>query len=363
VKSVSVDGKPNQGWNLLPGAGRAILQLRLPESSKATLDIETGGELPHYPPVTLRGNIGDAVELVAEDARIHALEDPQQVLENVILAGDRVKATLGKNKGYHTVVASVIAGDAPQRRIYRIRVDDPAADAREKERFLDAVPANPSWTTVDMAGQLNADVRAIYKQKYLSPRPNTVSARLCSDGYSSWCFPFWKLTAPEIKLDSMSIVNGNLITPQKVPFAWPGTEKNIAFTSMWDNFPAGITFPVNKGGEAIWFLVAGSTNSMQTHIANALLRLQYADGVADSLELVPPINYWTLCPFMGTNYDLKTDAFCLPEKLPETVQLGQNCRAMLLNLKLRKGVEVTSVSLETLSQEVVVGLMGMTIMQ
>jgi hypothetical protein len=53
----------------------------------------------------------------------------------------------------------------------------------------------------------------------------------------------------------------------------------------------------------------------------------------------------------------------LPEKFPETVQLGENCKAMLLNLKLRPGVELKSVSLETLSQEVVVGLMGITVMK
>jgi len=46
----------------------------------------------------------------------------------------------------------------------------------------------------------------------------------------------------------------------------------------------------------------------------------------------------------------------------ETVHLGENCRAMLLNLKMRPGVELKSVSLETLSQEVVVGLMGITVM-
>lgn len=51
------------------------------------------------------------------------------------------------------------------------------------------------------------------------------------------------------------------------------------------------------------------------------------------------------------------------EILPETVQLGENCRAMLLNLKLREEIVLESVTLETLSQEVVVGLMGITIMK
>lgn len=52
----------------------------------------------------------------------------------------------------------------------------------------------------------------------------------------------------------------------------------------------------------------------------------------------------------------------MPEKMPQIVELGENCTAMLLNRRLRKGVEVESISLETLSQEVVVGLMAVTMM-
>jgi hypothetical protein len=180
---------------------------------------------------------------------------------------------------------------------------------------------------------------------------------------------------PEIKTDKVNAMpddSTRLITPQGVPFAWNSGEKNIAFTSLWDNFPSKIEFPVNRTGDAVWFLVSGSTNVMQCRIANAVIRLNYADGQVDSLELVPPVNYWNLstidshatAPGQGSrnDYTAETDRFCLPARLPETVQLGENCRAMLLNLKLRPEVELKSVILETLSQEVVVGLMGITVM-
>jgi hypothetical protein len=110
---------------------------------------------------------------------------------------------------------------------------------------------------------------------------------------------------------------------------------------------------------------------MQCQIANAVVRLNYLDGKTDSLELIPPINYWNLSTIyrhhqktdapLRNYYDADIDRFCLPEKLPETVELGKNCRAMVLNLKLRNGVELESITLETLSQEVVVGLMGISV--
>jgi len=163
-----------------------------------------------------------------------------------------------------------------------------------------------------------------------------------------------------------------LITPQKVPFNWYGDKRNIAFTSLWDNFPNSISFPVNKKGDAAYFLICGSTNVMQCSIANAVIMINYIDGTKDSLQLIPPINYWNLSHIGASastpgqtslsDYSVKRDGFCLPKVLPERVQLGKDCRAMLLNLKLKKDIEVENITLETLSQEVVVGLMGITIL-
>jgi len=101
---------------------------------------------------------------------------------------------------------------------------------------------------------------------------------------------------------------------------------------------------------------------MEVRIANAELRLRYADGVVEKLELVPPLNLWTLCPFGGVDYDYQRDGFALPKVPPSTVPLGTNCRGVALPWRLRPGVALESVTLETLSQEVVIGLMGVTVM-
>jgi len=146
-------------------------------------------------------------------------------------------------------------------------------------------------------------------------------------------------------------------------------KKNIAFTSLWDNWPCSVTVPVGKQAEAVWLLVCGSTNPMQTRIANAEVRFHYADGQVEKLELVPPLNFWSLCPWCAesrfstrADYNYKSDAFCLPKEPPPTVQLGENCRAMVLSWKLRPGVKLESLTFETLSQDVVIGLMGVSLM-
>jgi hypothetical protein len=185
------------------------------------------------------------------------------------------------------------------------------------------------------------------------------------------CIAEWKLESGgesiqpshgQLPLKRVGAAGGLLTTPQGAPFEWPAGERNIAFTSQWDNWPRFVTVPVNASADAAWFLVCGSTNPMQGHFVNGRLVMRYADGFEDVLDLMPPVNYWSLCVFGTADYNYERDAFCLPKTPPPTVQLGNNCRAMVLNRKLRPGVKLQSVTLETLSQEVVIGLMGVSLM-
>jgi hypothetical protein len=229
---------------------------------------------------------------------------------------------------------------------------------------------------VDISAAFNGDVRGIYQQAYLSPRPQTVSARIGSDGYAPWTYYALNYQGPPVidlaKAPGLLDRDGRLRAPQGVPFAWRGEGPNIAFTSLWDNWPHRATVPVGRAGEAVWVLICGSSNPMQCGIANARLRMRYADGDVEDLELIHPDNYWTLCantvrpPAPGDltsgDYDYARDGFCLPHPPPLTVQLGGNCRANLLGWRLRPGAPLQDVTLETLSAEVVVGLMGVTLM-
>lgn len=101
---------------------------------------------------------------------------------------------------------------------------------------------------------------------------------------------------------------------------------------------------------------------VRTIIQHAEVRFCYSDGQVEKMPLVPPWNYWMLCPWGGVDYDYRVEAFSLPKEPPPMVQLGNNCRAMVLSWKLRPGVKLEDVTLETLSQDVVIGLMGLSLM-
>ncbi len=158
------------------------------------------------------------------------------------------------------------------------------------------------------------------------------------------------------------MVNGHIETPQGVRFRAVAADKNIAFTSLWDNWPDEVNMPINRKAEAIWLMVCGSTQPLQGRIANAAIRFVYEDGIEERLELVPPLNYRSLCSWGGSDYNPDRDAFALGSNPPMTVSLGVNCRAMVYGWMLRPGVKLSHIKLETLSQEVVIGLMGVSLM-
>ena len=111
----------------------------------------------------------------------------------------------------------------------------------------------------------------------------------------------------------------------------------------------------------MWLLVSGTTFPMQTRIANAVVHFRYADGAVEALELIPPDNFWMLCPWGGEDYSYGHDAFSLPPEPPPQVQLGANCRALVLSWRLRPGVVLQELELECLSRDVVIGLMGVSL--
>jgi hypothetical protein len=376
ITGVSVDGKPAT-YETRAGFGQTIVRVTTPAIAGNTIRIavSTADTLPEEKPIEVKGIAGTKVLLMPiseSPVSLVSFSDPLGALKDAVITGGAIAGTFSSNTGHRRVFAKVKTGALEQIRIFNLYIDPASAEPTT----LAEVPAGAKWQTVDISSALTADITQIYEQKYLSPRPETVSTRIGTDGYSPWCFPHWGKSRPQIGIDKVpglldSADSTRLVTPQGVPFKWGGNQANVAFASLWDNWPDQVTVPVNQSGDAAWFLICGSTTVMQGRIANAVLRLKYADGLEETLELIPPYNYWNLSPIVGIQaraqfgasyYTEDGESFTVPKPWPMTVELGTNCRAMVLNRKLRPGVKVESVTLEALSQESVIGLMGVSIM-
>ena len=363
IRRITLNGHAAPG-KVEPGFGCTWLTVQAPHGGAVDLVIELVVRVPQSEPVHVTGRVGDIVALKAQPGQPTEWRDLHQVLESARPDGSVLRGRLAAKAGHHLVLARCLCGELPRWQLFKLHITDPAAGIAHMERTPREAAKSARWECLDLADNCNGDVRTIFQQRYLSPRPATCSVRLGVDGYSAWTFPYWNLPPPPIDLSAVPQLTdgrGWIMTPSHVPFARFGEGRNIGFTSLWDNWPTSIEIPIHRAATTIWLLVCGTTFPMQTRIANAAFRFRYADGEIETLELVPPHNFWMLCPWGGEDYSYEHDAFCLPAEPPPQVQLGANCRAMVLSWKLRPGVKLETVTLEALSQDVVIGLMGLSL--
>ena len=233
---------------------------------------------------------------------------------------------------------------------------------------------------VDMSKAFNANVSDIFRNKYVSPRPSSTTLQIPTQGIGEWCHGTY---CPEIN-DSVfrSLAVGDRFDVEGIPFATPQHGKNIAFVSLWDNYPSALTIPVKAQKASVaHILLAGSTNYMQTHMDNAIIIANYKDGTSDTLHLIPPFNY---CPIEQDFY-VDGKAFQTVEPRPVRICLATGTvsrnlgtalsinsdevygreipggAAQLLSMPLSPSKKLHSFTLIPLSNDIVVGIMGITL--
>ena len=401
LSKVTLDGVPVDGnalvTNISPGFGCAVVTITTPTPvTSATIMLYYNSADPETmsSSVFVDAAAGSEVTLAPPAGwQYYNMSDPQGVFEvgSVSVTPTRVTGTVaatGHSEATHHMlfgyikpvsVATPHATTLPRALMYKVNVTDRDAEAWLSNRTDVHMPAKSSWEYIDLSARLNANISLIYHPAapgYVSPRPPTCSARIGTDGYSAWTFTYGQGNHPPFPdlsgVKSLLNSEGKLQTPGGALFDathMMGAGHNIAFTSQWDNFPTSVTVPVSaQHGDVVWLLVAGSTNPMQTLLPNARIVFNFTDGSSEALELTPPKNFWCLSNYGGDGarnyYDYEHDGHCLPSVPPRQVRLGSNANAMVYSWNIVGAQrELESITLETLSLEVVIGLCAVSVMK
>ncbi len=242
---------------------------------------------------------------------------------------------------------------------------------------LDEPSTEGKFKTVNISKHFNSEVDDIYKNKYLSPRSPYTTLQIPVQGIGEWCHP--TLTAEINDSVFRTLIKDGTFTVAGVPFRTPAEGKNIVYTSLWDNCPTHVDIPVKGKASHAYLLMAGSTNHMQCRIDNGLVIAHYSDGTADTLRLRNPDNW---CPIEQDFY-VDNKAFYTTTPRPYRVCLGNGMvsrdlgkelgivdvydrrlpggAAQMLKMPLKKDKKLKSLTLRTLSNDVVIGLMGVTL--
>ena len=149
--------------------------------------------------------------------------------------------------------------------------------------------------------------------------------------------------------------NAEFATPFGIPFRVNAAGNNTAFVSRFDNFPKDITLLVARPARKVYLLIAGSTTPMESGVINAQIVVHLTDGRSETLDLVNPDNY-DMCATklaLMTAYPRKKNSF----------PLGADCRAQLFDLPLEPAGVVEKIELRCLSNDIIVGLLGVTLLE
>lgn len=212
-----------------------------------------------------------------------------------------------------------------------------------------------------------------------SPRSPFCSLAIPKQGIGSWCNFREQFQVDDWGLRTTAAKNGGkFVLPNGMPFQTPtnADARNIIFTSQWDNYPREVVVPLTGRARHAYLLMAGSSNPMQSRFDNGEVIVTYADGLTDRLALHNPTTWWPI----DQDYFIDDYAFRRPEPIPPRVDLktgtvrvldvatfkGKGGKvpggaATVLDLSLKPEKELKSLTVRALANEVVVGLMAVTL--
>ncbi|MDN3669472.1 DUF4450 domain-containing protein [Echinicola jeungdonensis] len=242
-------------------------------------------------------------------------------------------------------------------------------------------PKQGDLETVDISPALNDKVTQIFRNNYYSPRSPYPTLQIPVHGMGDWASHGAYMDINDAGLRELAGEDHQIELPQGIAFQTPGDDSNnILFASLWDNYPDQGEVKLEGKAKHAYFLMAGSTNHMQSRMDNGKLIVHYKDGSTEEMELKNPENWWPI----EQDYFIDGYAFDIDQPRPIRVHLKSGKisneahddyvgidhftnygidggAATVLDLPLDESKELESLEIKATTIEVVIGLMAVTL--
>jgi hypothetical protein len=375
VESITVNGKAVKWKNADIVIAVPSLQIDAAPAKSYVVVIKWKGAGFEKPVYKTAYNKKELVQVKWKKAVIKNIHQPVEVLRNVTYTKNSISGNLN-DAGVNNVYLQLKQGDFTwfEPLTFSLIEDQPFVETH-------TISAATKFETVDLTPHFNDAVTNIFKNEYLSPRPAVPTLQLPTQGIGNWAYP---LTTANISDSGLRVKAGvkNQVLINSIPFKTTSTEKkNIVFTSMWDNYPDSVVLPLSGAASYAYLLMAGSTNPMQSRMVNGTVVVNYTDGTSSLLELKNPENWWPI----EQDYFIDRFAFTAGETKPTRVLLKtgevmpanykysgikgfsnfgiDGGAATVLHLKLNPHKQLKSITLKTIANDVVIGMMSVTLVR
>lgn len=382
IESITVNGK-SVSWKVVPESiGNPKISIEVPYNIIYDITIRSKGATLEEVTAKEIYALNEILNLKTSKAKIISVYDPQSVLSEISKTEYSLKAKVN-TIGNKLFFIELQQGELSWWKPIHVNVK---SDTQSNETVINwDAPLDKSkrTETIPLTSFFNAKVTDIFNYEYLSPRPQTVTLQLPKQGIGNWCYPNIFVKIDDKGLREKATANGQITTPNGIPFQTPSDEKlkNIIFTSMWDNFPESIDIPLNGKASHAYFMLAGTTNPMQSRIVNGEIMVHYTDGTSETLSLRNPENWWPIeQDYFSDGLAFTTDAPKPPRVYFKTGEISRDFKdfksikgftgygvdggaGTILDLPLDKNKTLKNLTLRTIANDVVIGLMSLTLIR
>ena len=377
IESITVNGKKVSWIQLADAIEAPIVEIMMPALKEYNIAIAWKGRT--FESTLFKNSFAkdEILNLQYKNAKVNKVSDPQQALTQIEQADHSLTARI-QATGNKTFFIQLRQGQFTwwQPVSFEVKTDNISVQAKAP-----VINSNSVFEKIDLQHSFNAKVTDIFKQQYLSPRVTSPALQLPTQGIGNWCYPLTQANINDAGLRKLAGRKNEIISPQGIPFSTPADSllNNIVFTSQWDNYPKKATLALAGKAIHLYLLMAGSTDPMQSRMVNGEVLVAYQDGTADALQLRNPQNWWPVeQDYINDGYAFTTGApvplrfyllegkFAYGLKKYSAIKGFSNMAieggaATMLDMPLNASKELKSLTLQTLANDVVIGLMSVTL--
>ena len=381
INQVTVNGRTVTKIDNPVNVGTPLFEIECGHEKEIEIVVEWGGSpIRNVSPSYTVVNGGEINMKLQENQKFIRVYDPQNIYRRVEMPSTTwLKAVINAIPGHRTFFMELQQGEIS----WFMPVEVEVLPVEPEKVWSFTMPEEGmKFDPIDLSDVWNDRLVQIFRNKYLSPRSPHTTLQIPTQGIGEWCVP-----AMTADIDDSGIrrqtQEGIFTTSLGIPFTSEAdsAKNNIVYTSLWDNYPESVEVPLKGKASHAYLLMAGSTNHMQCHMVNGSVTIYYKDGSSDQLKLINPETW------VPIEQDLFFDGYAFQSKSerPYRLQLstGRVSRhwgdelglqkagdrripggaATILDLSLDSSKELDRLVLETESLEVVIGLMGVTLVR
>jgi hypothetical protein len=341
IEGVLLDGMPVD-YKIQAGIGNCFLIVETSLSGLIHLQVAHGRTaLPKVLSEQITILEGNDLFVEVTDGEILECNDISGTLSEITVSGNKVYAKSNGATGNYTLFVKVKSG-----KFVSWLTADFAVEARPEIRKISDAD-NSKFEAIDISKYFNTSLDTLHTQKYLSPRPEGYSIGVLANGRYAW---EWNQSGFRgTKVNDLDLrKTGELRTASGISFSTPAKGDNIACAAIWDNFPTVLNIPLTSKASELALAFIGVTNVMQAYVENVIFTVSYQDGTRGKVCLIHPHNFddW-LVPALQTEN--------------ETVYFSDYNHATVQRISLDPAKELSSISIEAIANEIIIGVMGISI--